>query len=72
MIINHLLQISRLTNDCPKCGSDKLGNGEGALIVNENIYTRSCKCGFHFEYDTKQGVTRSKINKAINEALKNV
>lgn len=69
MIINHFMQVSKLTNDCPSCGSDKLGNGQGALIVDENIYKRTCKCGFNFEYDTNNGTTRGKVQKAIKQAL---
>lgn len=70
MGINDFLAISKLTNNCPKCGSDTLGNGEGALLVNENLFTRSCKCGFHLEYDTNNGVSRNKIMKAIYKALR--
>ncbi|HEL7585444.1 DUF3797 domain-containing protein [Clostridioides difficile] len=36
---------------CPKCGSDKLGEGEGKLIVDEHTYYRECKCGFNILVD---------------------
>lgn len=31
---------------CPNCGSTTIGNGEGGIIVEDNTYTRTCKCGF--------------------------
>jgi Domain of unknown function (DUF3797) len=47
------LRISAKYNNCPDCGSDKLGNGEGTLSVEEDIYKRTCKCGF--EVVVKEG-----------------
>jgi len=32
--------------NCPVCGNDKVGNGEGILVVEEDTFKRSCKCGF--------------------------
>lgn len=31
---------------CPNCGSLSIGNGEGAIIVDDEYFTRKCKCGF--------------------------
>lgn len=31
---------------CPMCGHDKLGNGHGALIIEDEVLERSCRCGF--------------------------
>lgn len=31
---------------CPKCGSDKLGNGKGSLVVEDKTFYRSCQCGW--------------------------
>ncbi|MCC5428679.1 DUF3797 domain-containing protein [Clostridium botulinum] len=31
---------------CPKCGNNKIGNGEGGIIIEDDTYTRTCKCGF--------------------------
>lgn len=31
---------------CPECGSDRIGNGQGGIIVEDNTFTRTCKCGF--------------------------
>ncbi|EDS77272.1 MULTISPECIES: DUF3797 domain-containing protein [Clostridium] len=32
--------------NCPVCGNDKVGNGEGTLVVEEDTFKRTCKCGF--------------------------
>ena len=31
---------------CPMCGNDKLGNGHGTLIIEDEVLERSCRCGF--------------------------
>lgn len=36
---------------CPDCGNDKVGNGQGAIIVEDDTYTRKCKCGFKITVD---------------------
>lgn len=69
MIVNSYLQIARLTNNCPSCGSDQLGKNKGCVVVKHETYIRKCECGFHLEYDTKQGVSRNKVVKAIKQAL---
>lgn len=43
------LQIAEKYIHCPKCGSDKIGNGEGTLNVDDDTYRRTCKCGFQVE-----------------------
>ena len=35
--------------ECRNCGSDKLGDGEGTLNIDENTFTRTCKCGWEVE-----------------------
>lgn len=63
------LRISPLINDCPNCGNQFVGNGQGTLEVDENIVKRTCKCGFNFEYDVNNGVSKKKIKQVIDEAL---
>ncbi|WP_218838254.1 DUF3797 domain-containing protein [Bacillus sp. FJAT-45350] len=46
MNINDSMELMRKYNTCPECGSDKVGNGEGALIIEDNVFERSCKCGW--------------------------
>ncbi|WP_241752246.1 DUF3797 domain-containing protein [Bacillus thuringiensis] len=43
----YFLRISPLINDCPNCGNQFVGNGEGTLEVDDNIVKRTCKCGFN-------------------------
>ena len=33
-------------SDCPVCGNDKLGNSCGKLDIDDDIFFRSCKCGY--------------------------
>jgi len=65
----YFLRISPLINDCPNCSNQFVGNGEGTLEVDENIVKRTCKCGFNFEYDVNNGVSKKKIKQVIVEAL---
>ena len=46
MNINVSLELMKKYNTCPKCSSDKIGNGEGALIIEDDVFERSCKCGW--------------------------
>lgn len=36
---------------CPSCGSDRIGGGCGGVIVEDNTFTRTCKCGFKITVD---------------------
>lgn len=37
--------------DCPNCGNDKVGNGQGKLIIEDDTFTRECRCGFNITVD---------------------
>jgi hypothetical protein len=43
------LKLMNKYSECPLCGSTAIGNGEGALIIEGEIFTRSCKCGWRVE-----------------------
>lgn len=45
------VQLMRKYNNCPACGSDKVGNGEGKLIIEDETFYRSCKCGWEVKTD---------------------
>lgn len=32
--------------DCPKCGNEYIGNGQGGIVVEDDTFRRWCKCGF--------------------------
>lgn len=68
----YFLRIAPFINDCPNCGNQMVGNGEGALNVDDNMVKRTCKCGFNFEYDVKNGTSKTKVKKAIDESLKSM
>lgn len=64
-----LLEIMPKYANCPDCGSNKIGNGQGVLIVENNTYTRSCECGFSITLDENENevetITREKKEKYI-------
>lgn len=66
------LRLSPFISDCPNCGNEFIGNGQGALNVDENMVRRTCKCGFVFEYDVNNGTSKERIKKAIDETLRNM
>lgn len=37
--------------NCKQCGNDLVGNGEGVLLIEDEIFKRSCKCGWSIEVD---------------------
>jgi len=40
------LELLNKYSSCPKCGNEYIGNGQGGVIVDENSFTRWCKCGY--------------------------
>lgn len=75
MNVNDYLRIAPFINDCPSCGygnvgtDDNTGEYHGALGVNENLFTRKCRCGFEITIDANKSTTKSKLKKAISDAL---
>ena len=45
------LEIMTKYQNCPDCGNNKIRNGEGGLIVEDDTFTRKCKCGFSITVD---------------------
>jgi hypothetical protein len=45
------LQLMQQYSNCPKCGNGNVGNGEGKLIVENDYFYRSCKCGWKIKTD---------------------
>ncbi|MEG2289932.1 MAG: DUF3797 domain-containing protein [Clostridium sp.] len=46
-----LLEIMPKYENCLECGSDIIGDGEGGIIVEDDTFTRTCKCGFKITVD---------------------
>lgn len=38
--------ISKVFEVCPDCGNGLIGNGQGKLNIDTDLFLRSCKCGF--------------------------
>ncbi|MGM8213546.1 DUF3797 domain-containing protein [Virgibacillus sp. W0430] len=39
------LKLIQKYSECPNCGNDKVGNGQGTLDINDDTFIRTCKCG---------------------------
>lgn len=35
--------------ECRKCGSKVVNNGEGSLLITDEVIKRECKCGWSIE-----------------------
>lgn len=46
MNIADSLKLMEQYAQCPKCKSDKVGNGAGTLEVDGGLFRRTCKCGW--------------------------
>lgn len=57
------MQLIKKYAKCPKCGNDKLGNGQGGLIVEEDTLRRFCKCGWNITVDGNGNEIKKEIQK---------
>ena len=46
MEIENATKLMKKYISCPDCGNRYIGNGEGKLIINDDSFVRTCKCGF--------------------------
>lgn len=53
------LELMKKYSLCPECGSDKLGNGAGTLNIADNVFARTCKCGYSITIDKRIKVIAS-------------
>lgn len=49
-----VLMLSKRNKECPKCGNEYIGNGQGKLIIDDESYFRSCKCGWNVTITIKE------------------
>lgn len=54
MNLDELLELSKKYSHCPECGNDRIGGGEGGLIVEDMTFKRFCKCGWKVEVKSKE------------------
>ncbi|OPG98634.1 DUF3797 domain-containing protein [Chryseobacterium mucoviscidosis] len=40
------LELAHKYTACPDCGNTYVGDGEGTIKIDENLFQRSCKCGW--------------------------
>ncbi|MFJ6264394.1 DUF3797 domain-containing protein [Lysinibacillus xylanilyticus] len=75
MDVRDYLRIAPFVNDCPNCGYENVGTNEstgefhGVLNVDDNLFTRKCRCGFEVTIDSNKGTTKKKIQTQIDAAL---
>lgn len=55
MNINESIELMRKYGTCPECGNDKIGGipSQGAMILEDEIFNRSCKCGWFVTVDRR-------------------
>lgn len=46
MNITDTIKLMKKYSVCPTCGNEYVGNGAGALVVDEDVFYRSCPCGW--------------------------
>lgn len=47
------LELMKKYSNCPDCGNEYIGNGEGTLEIENNIFKRTCKCGYEITIDKR-------------------
>lgn len=53
MNLTDSMELIKKYGTCPKCGNDKIGNGQGTLIIEDNVFERSCSCGWKVVEDRR-------------------
>lgn len=46
MEIRLSMAMQRAYETCPDCKSGYIGNGQGTLMIDDNKFVRTCKCGY--------------------------
>lgn len=71
MNIHESSELMKKYNNCQECGSDRIGGNpsQGTLIIEDEIFTRSCKCGWEIVIDRRikhiATLTKKRGNKLI-------
>ncbi|WP_115774247.1 DUF3797 domain-containing protein [Oceanobacillus arenosus] len=55
MNVYESMELTKKYGVCPECGNDKVGGepSQGALIIQDEVFTRSCKCGWKVVIDRR-------------------
>jgi hypothetical protein len=74
MKINTSIQLIKKYVACPVCGNALLGNGNGALVIDDDRFVRSCRCGWHVELGP-EGIKRfeesGEVMRPVSQAQNN-
>lgn len=53
MNITDSMELMKKYAVCPMCGNGKIGNGEGVLFIEDDVFRRACKCGWKVVEDRR-------------------
>lgn len=65
MLLRDSTELIKKYARCTECGNDRVGGtpSEGALIIEDDVFTRSCKCGWSVTVDKRIKVCASATRK---------
>lgn len=46
MKLSKALELMKKHVKCPECGNSMLGENQGSLVIEDDFFKRTCKCGF--------------------------
>lgn len=69
-----MLLFSKELSDCPSCGNEFVGTSregvwQGKLIVEDEEFTRGCKCGYEITVSESEIRTRKQLKEVIRTSL---
>lgn len=56
MLFYRTLELMNKYGKCPECRNEMLGNGEGKLLIEDDVFIRECKCGWSIKIDDSKKV----------------
>lgn len=57
------MELIKKYGSCDECGSESLGNGSGTLNIDNDVFTRTCRCGWSVTVDKRIKVIDSTTRK---------
>lgn len=54
MLVVDAIELTKKYARCPYCGSEDIGGGQGTLAIDENVFTRTCNCGYKVTVSVEQ------------------
>jgi hypothetical protein len=61
-IVDSMVLMKKYSN-CEECGNEFVGNGEGTLEIEDNVFKRTCKCGWSVTVDKRIKIVASATRK---------